>query len=264
MHRFALLFLMMLAAVLPAATPTPAAPEVVVKIASTAGSQMDVWLNGRRIGFTPVEKRLPAGRYWLTASAESIMPLMQAIDVRPSPHPYQGILLPAVPVTQENYREVGQWVLSEIPKQRGNPHLVLMALQLTRDPAESAKLLEVADKALPGDPMADVLRAQAVGRSGRLADALVAADRAVAAANYVAAAWRVRADVLRALGRPEEALDSANRAVTLDPFDFRNLEMRARVHAAAGRAREQKADEDRGAELYNALHESAERRRAGS
>jgi tetratricopeptide (TPR) repeat protein len=91
------------------------------------------------------------------------------------------------------------------------------------DLASSGKLQEAlveTEKALaiqPNFTLALTQKAGILNVMGKYQDALAATDMAIAGNPNVSEAWVNRADTLVHLGRYQEAIDSANRALAIDP-----------------------------------------------
>jgi tetratricopeptide (TPR) repeat protein len=204
---------------------------------------------------------LEPGRYWMTSSAEYLSPLMQELTAVGGTESIA--MLPATPVTTENYPEVASWVMREIlgdGEHSQNPHLLIIALHLTTDPTDAESLLERTARELPGDPMVELLRAKSLIRQNRLDEALESVEKGLRKFPDLAFAWRTRAEALRRSGSLREALESANQAVALEPFGWRNQRIRAAIHQQMGNVRSANADNARAEELYRMLHEQRRRR----
>ena len=228
------------------------APVFEVRFQSAVRLQMDVWLDGNRLGTTPLRTKLPAGRYFLSASADAIVPVLQPFEVGDGGA--QMAVLPARPVTTENYDAVSQDVFRTILHFPDNAHLLLIALYLTFDEEEAERLLARADRALEEDATLEALRARYHLRAGRFREALAASERAIGLEGTHAMAWRVRADILAEMGEMDRALSAANHAVVQEPNGWRNLRTRARIHTELGNDRNARLDTERADELYEWLH----------
>ncbi|CAN5429977.1 hypothetical protein BH09SUM1_BH09SUM1_04430 [soil metagenome] len=227
--------------------------------------QMEVWINNSRVGFTPVTRKLKPGRYALTATAESIVPITQTIVVGPKGD--QAVYIPPVPLTGENYPETQKSTAEIMAHMGSNPHLVIIALYLALDPQDSQALLARADRMIPGDGTVDSLRAKALLKAKDIPGARAAADRAVKKLPSYCYVWRVRAETLIAADELNEALDSAERAVTIDPENWRNYRIRALVYQAmvshgADKSAERAADVALADDLYRKLNELNEQAKA--
>jgi hypothetical protein len=238
-------------------SPTPTPPPDVrrLRVESMGRFQMEVWINAKRAGFTPLEVNLRPGKYLVTAAAESVVPVIQALEIGDE-HPV--LWLPTVPLTRDNYDKAGEHLVRAIIDFPGNPHFVIMSMLMVRDAEDATQLLERAARELPGDPMADLLRAKIILRQNKLDEALQLVDRAVPKLASASIAWRIRAMVLLARGELDPALDAANQSVVLDPRGWRNLRIRARVHAARGDTAKARADEELAQELYEQVHQIME------
>ncbi len=228
------------------------APVFRVRFESAGRLQMEVWLDGEPLGRTPLRTELPAGQYFLTASADAIIPVLQPFEVGDGGD--QMVILPTRPVTTENYLSVSQDVFRSLVHFPENPHLLLIALYLTVDEEEAGRLLERADEKLEQNAALEALRARYHLRGGRFGDALRAAERAIGIDGTYALAWRVRAEILAEQEEWERALSAANYAVVQEPYGWRNLRTRARIHTERGNERAARLDTERADELYEQLH----------
>lgn len=223
----------------------------IVRFQSMARFQVEVWLNGQRAGFTPLQVRLPDGDYIMTATADSLAPIVQPISVGEG----VGVVwIPPIPVTRDNYRNVTRDVVRHIFENPENPHLIIASLLLTIDPEDARDLLQRADSLIPGDPMVDIARAGHLLRDEKHDEALRAAERALEKLGNVAFSWRRLAEVHHARGEHAEALEAINRAVVIDPRGWRNLRIRTRIHEAMGNSNAARIDHERAEELYTAVH----------
>ena len=246
------------------APPTPAAddrpvaerPVRRVRFESMAKFQVEVWINGKRAGFTPLEINLREGTYVLTAAGESLVPVIQVLTVE-GENPL--VLIPPRVLTMENYPAAAAMVVRGMSDFEGNDHFLIMSLLMVREDADAARLLARADTTMPGDPMVDIIRAKLLLRRNELDPAIDAVNRGLERLGNVSFAWRVRSMALIARGELDEALEAANQAMSLDPFGWRNLRIRARVHEARGDGAAQRSDEERADELYADLHAIMER-----
>jgi hypothetical protein len=274
---FCLLFLVLLlqAAVLVAAgdaggasTESAVEPRSVYRISTMGGLEMEVWIGGRRVGFTPLTVELPAGRFPISASAESIIPVFGEIVSGGDGKSYEYVIPPA-PLTVENYERVGREVAQFIASNARNPHLVIISLHLITSAEDGLGLLDRADRLMPGDPVVEALRARVLLRAGQLDGALRASERALEALPKAALVWRIRGEVLEQVGELQAAMDAANEAMVLDPMGWRTLRLRSRLHEKLGNERGARADTERAEEIYEGLHrmiqsaQEAQRRSGG-
>lgn len=218
-----------------------------VRFESMARFQVEVWIDGKRAGFTPFLVRLPEGEYIMTATAESLAPIVQTIEVDEDS---EVVWIPPVPVTRNNYQGITREVVRHIVEHPDNPHLLIASLLMAIDPSDKRDLLRRADQAIPGDPMVDVIRADYFLKLERKDEALVAAQRALESLGMVGFAWRRLAEVHLAREEHAEALEAINQAVLLDPRGWRNLRVRSRVHQAMGNSNAGAIDAERAEELY--------------
>jgi tetratricopeptide (TPR) repeat protein len=235
-----------------AADPVTTETLATYRISSLGGLEMEVWLAGQRVGFTPTEVRLPKGHFRLTASGESLVPFIGRLSSEGAGE--FNYTVPAAPLTIENYEVVSRDFTKMVIKEGDNPHLLIMALHMMTSAEEGRLLLAKADKAIPGDPIVDALRAKVLLKAGDPTAAIVASERAVRGMPKVAFCWRVHAEVLVALGDLDEALAACNQAVVQDPQGWRTLRVRAKVQEGLGNARASEIDGGRAQELYETLH----------
>lgn len=229
----------------------PENPYSEVSFRNPAGFQMEVWVNGNRLGFTPLTVRLQPGPHWISISADSIIPIMQTTMIRDKPS--QVVHIPPAPVTRDDYVRVQNNLNQTILNGPKDPHLILIALHLCIDVEEGYRLLERMDRGMPGDPMGEFLRGMILLMDDQPDDALAATERGLAKLPKVAFGWRVRAEALAELGQLEEAIDAANQAMIEDPHCWRNLRIRAKIHELAGNTIAAEADAERAEEMYRAL-----------
>jgi len=266
--RFPFGFLRLLAVAILAFVGVGVAPAQQAADQATSGSlasytiralgdlQLEVWLSGQRLGFTPLTVKLPEGRFRLTASGESLIPYVGVLDSKGAGE--YSYTVPSAPLTVDNYAAVSQDFVRVVLEEGDNAHLLIMGLHMMTDPEEGRRLLERADKALPGDGVVDALRAKVLLKAGDRDGALVAAERAVRKEPKVAFCWRVHAEVLESQQDLKGALSSLNQAMLLDPNGWRTLRVRSRVNRALGNQRAAEVDEARAQELYEALHRAIE------
>jgi hypothetical protein len=229
----------------------PALPTRPVRFQSMARMQVEVWLSGRRVGFTPFQVSLPDGTFLMTAVGESMVPIVQDITVGPGA---DMVWLPPDPLTNENHQETSRSLLRSIVNHPANAHLLIASLHMVLDPTDARNLLEKADAAIPGDPVVDMLRARHQLRAGELDLALASAQRGVKDMEIISMGWRRLAEVHLARGELTEALTAANAAVLREPLGWRNLRVRAQVHQAMGTEDAAAVDTERADELYATMH----------
>jgi len=217
--------------------------------------QMEVWMDGKRAGFTPFDREFPAGRYLLTASGEGIRPIIQHLDVRGVAA--QRVVLPAAPMPEAELEGVRGQLYMAISQARSNAHTMILALELTRNAEEEEHLLRQADRFLTGDAVVSALRAAAHRRAGKPKEALAAAMASLAAADNLSAGWREKARALHDMGDEKEALSSVNEAVIREPGSWKNLELRAEIHRRLGNERAAQNDDTRAQELCRLAAEHA-------
>jgi len=244
-----------------APTPTPSASDVAttrtveVRIDATGRLQMEVWINGERRGLTPLKTRIAVGDQYLTAVAESVEPFMAIVEVPDVEN--QALTIPSVPLTGQNYALSSERLVREIAYNPKNVHLMIIALFQATDPEDTRLLLGRADKAAPGDPVVDVLRAKFLAKNEKWAEARAAADRAVKAMPEYGYLWRARAEVLLSSGQGDVGLESINEAMIREPFGWRNLRVRARIQDALGNGSLAAEDGARAEAIYQVFHQVA-------
>jgi tetratricopeptide (TPR) repeat protein len=258
--RFPLLSiaLLLLTALVSWAQGQPGTTEtlVLVRFETRGQLQMDVWLDGKRAGFTPFKKKLAPGKYYLTAAAEALQPIMQELVVGVKGD--QVALLPTLPLTVDNQADAVRRLIQTMQTSPPNRHFTIIGLFVSADPSDLDALFAQADRECPGDPVVALLRARRLVRAGKSAEAAAVCEPVTGELPLVAFAWRVRAEVLLAQGDSGGALDAANEAVVLEPQGFRNLRVRARVHEAMGSRNAAANDQARAEELYGLLHKLQE------
>jgi tetratricopeptide (TPR) repeat protein len=241
------------------AADAPTSPTLsTYRILSSSGQQLEVWLAGQRVGFTPLTVELPEGNYAVSASAESVIPWIGDMAVKPASQ--IDFTIQVRPLTTANYDDESRRLAQAIVRYgSARPHLALMALHMVTDPKEGRDLVARTKILLPNDPMLDALHAQVLLKAGELDEALAEVDRAVARLGRVAFVWRVRAEVLLKLGDFAPALDAANQAVLLDPAGWRSVRIRSRIHEAMGNERAAEIDREQADLQYKRIHEANER-----
>ncbi|HMX62485.1 MAG TPA: tetratricopeptide repeat protein [Candidatus Sumerlaeota bacterium] len=222
-----------------------------VRFETPAAIQMEVWLDGKRLGFAPFTEKVAVGNHYLTAITEGIQPVMQSLTVGAKGD--QMVILPTAPLTAESVPDVLKQVIRTIETTHPNNHLTIIGMHVTPAPDDFHTLLSRIDQQLPGDPVVDVLRGRRLMKEQKLDEALAATDRALRKLPRVAHAWRVRAEVLLASGDAKSALEAANEAVLLEPQYYRNVQVRAQIHRALDNPTAAKNDVAMADKLYDEL-----------
>lgn len=237
------------------APTTGTAQLKLVRFENPDGLQLDVWVNGRRVGFTPTEARLAPGVHRLTLSAEMMVPVVSEIQITDKRK--QDLSLQVSPLTRDNYEQAAAQVMENIIKNAKDPSMYLMALFLASDVDEGMELLRRAEDVLVNDPVLETLRARVLLTAGELEKAREASDRAVQSHPSLAYAWRVRSEILRKQRQFADALEAAEKAVELEPACWLNYRSRAHAHELLGNFRQQNKDREDAAKMYAGMRERA-------
>lgn len=250
-------WLLLLIAALLAAAPSPAAnapsdrparpAPVEVRIVTRSGAQMDVWVDGRRLGVTPIMLRTPPIGLLITAGAPGLEPIVHSIDI--TTEPSQTVTLVDRPLSSERFPLLFAAMVEAQALHPGNPHIVVLASTIAQDGLDAANLVN----GLPAAVRQEAMTLYAAGRAslllGRGTAALEFLDQAIEAEPRLGGLHRVRAQILLQMGEPDRAMADANRAVTLDPLNPDNFSSRAAVHRLAGDERAAQMDIERALEL---------------
>ena len=221
-------------------------------ISNSTFFQMDVWIEGERVGYTPVTVELPVGRHFATLGADGVQPVFLQLDVTDTEE-HLAMFTPEV-ITEENLEEFRAQVDEKIAERPDDPSLYLLALSLIEDPAMIADYLDALDGLVEEDGVRDAHLARMYIHTRELNRALEHARRAVELEPEFGFTWRVKADALRLLGRNAEALEAAQKAVVLDPQNWRQRRALARAYRALGLRNEAEREWDAGEQLYSAMH----------
>lgn len=235
-------------------SPTTGTPQTVV-FRAVGDVQMDVWLNGERAGITPFETELKPGNYYLTVACEGMLPIMERYTVTGA----SGVvsILPADPLTTENYMPALKQITYNLAQMQDNPHLIMIGILHNTDQIDRKILLQQAEVLIDKDPLLDILRARVYLDDGKLAEAEKAAVRATETNPDYALAWRTLATVLVQQGNLYEAQEVANQAVILEPNHWRNLRIRAVVYSKMGNDNAAQNDKERADELFRLFMEKS-------
>ncbi len=218
---------------------------------SSANIQLEVSIDGVRIGITPCRAELKPGRYFLTASAEGVEPLMQYVDI--TSQPGQKALLPTRPLSIKQLEPLRETVLDVVAKTKLNPHMIRIAMLLSVNDEEKGYLIKQADRVTPDDPVVDAIRSRQLLADKQYQEALEAADRSVEKLKMFSQGWRAKALAHLALGEKQEALRAAHNAVINEPYGWLNLRVRADIYKAMDNKRAADNDLKREQEILEEL-----------
>jgi hypothetical protein len=230
-----------LAASLRAQDPTPTSAEAAlaapaetgtVQITTESEQQVEVWIDGRRIGLTPLKGKVPAGERLITAGGEGLQPAIQRVTIMPGDS--QRISLRTQPLVESSLGEVQASLIAEIERDPRNAHLHLLRALTSTDPDVVLNSLAQAEKLATGSPTAAMVKANWMLRDKKGTEAVAALAPALEKAPRYAALHRTRAKALAVAGRDDEAMASADQAVQLDPRDWQNLYVRGIVRREKG------------------------------
>jgi hypothetical protein len=243
---FLLALLLALAAPAPAQDPTPAPPadgsdgSVEVRIVTRDGAQMDVYLDGRRIGLTPIKLRTPPLDLVLSAGAPGVEPVIHELAIAPGED--RVVTLVDRPLSRERFPALYTAMVGAQHAHPQNPHLIVLAASVAQDGDDAARLINTMPKAMQDEPMVLYAAARASLLLGRTDAALELLGRACEAEPRMGGLERVRAQILLGAQGPQAALPPANRAVLLEPANADNFTSRAAIHQALGDLRAAEMD----------------------
>lgn len=202
--------------------------------------QFDVWIDGTRLGLTPISAEIPSGKRLLTASAEHLAPIIEFVDLNPGQE--HDIILPVEMLTPQNYKRITENVASGLSSQPKNAHFLLMASMTTTNAEEATEMLDAADKLAPPNPTSKLLRGRQLQLAKKYDDSLAALEQGIILDNRHAALHRQKARTLAQMRRLADAKESATVAIELDPNDWQSYFTRGVIEAELGEKEKAKAD----------------------
>ncbi|MEQ8820015.1 MAG: PEGA domain-containing protein [Sumerlaeia bacterium] len=203
---------------------------VTVIFETQSGRQMEVWVDGRRLGSTPLRHALMPGNYYLSAGGEGVVPILREFVVF-SHGDKQTLGIKDEPLTSKNYfPAVG--VLAEARGERpDNVHLEVLALSMVFEEEKFDTLLgRLPESVREGDPMVLYLRARRELEDRKdPTQALHLTNRAIKGDETFAPAYRLKAKLMLEMAGPEEARKAAERAALLDPRNPESYVLRGKA-----------------------------------
>lgn len=233
---FPILALILMAGLLAAqeqpAAQEPESTEETVNIKTRNGQQMDVWLNGKRAGLTPLTLQLEPGTYFLTAGGDGLEPIMRPMLIQPGGEQLTSLNDRAL--EPERMSAVADEIMKAFRARPGNPHIRILAALITTDRKDHTQLLESLPPDLQSDPTVLLSRARWALTDGDPNRALSLVDEGLHREARLAGLWRMKAWILVDLGRADEAKEAAESAVRLDPMHADSFVARGDALSAAG------------------------------
>lgn len=226
-----------------AASGSDAPTTNLVRLSTRFGKQLDVWIDGKRQGVTPLDVILEPGNHFLTAGAPGLKPVLDNLKVAEKGR--QQTVLIDIPLTPERYDAAFKEVVASRVKYPRNAHVLILAAQLTEDESDFQRLLGMIAEEQIDDPLLLLARARWEYRRNDAAGALELLTRAIDLADDFAPAWCQRANLHTLTGDFEKALSDANRAVVLEPYNARNFEARADAYYSLGKMVAARTDYER-------------------
>ncbi|MDX2177207.1 MAG: tetratricopeptide repeat protein [Candidatus Sumerlaeia bacterium] len=191
------------------------------------GAQFDVYIDGTRLGLTPIRGDIPTGTRLLTATAESFAPIIEPVRIVEG-DPIE-IVLPNEPLTPAIMPRITQNIVSALQAQPNNQHVSLMASMTATDDADAMRMLSRAEQIGQPSPLSLLLQGRRLQLDRSYDASLAALDRGLALDPNYAALHRQRARTLTQMDRLEEAVVFASKAIDLDKFDWNNHYVRGRI-----------------------------------
>ncbi len=226
-----------------AATAAPEEEYATVMIRGADNRQFDVWIDGTRLGLSPISADIPAGQRLLTASAEQLAPIIEFVDLQAGQQ--HDIILPVETLTTQNYPRITKNVASGLQNQPRNAHFKLMASMTTTNQEEAAEMLEAADKLAPPNPTSKLLHGRHLQLAKKYEESLAAIEEGILLDNRHAGLHRQKARTLAQMRRLADAKDAATAAIELDPNDWQSYFTRGVIEAELGEKDKAIADYDR-------------------
>ena len=242
----------------------PPAVEAVTKetmnVRTRNGRQMDVWIDGRRIGLTPLKLQLAPGTYFLTAGSDGVEPVLRKLEVLAGGE--QVAVLNDLPLVSERLPAVIQEIMGGFREYPDNPHVRILAALLTTDRTDHQRLLASLPQDLQRDATVLLSKARWALTDNKPVEALQFIEEALHRESQMAGLWRMKAWTLIELGRMEDATKAAEMAVRLEPMHADSFVARGDVYRAAGEPEFARLNYERALELQPG-HELALRGLAG-
>lgn len=197
-----------------------------LRLRAAQDRQLEVYLDGVRVGLTPQEMRIRAGEYVLTASAEGVRPVIHPLRIEPSPETID-LVLPVFPMTDTALPAVRADLRSAWEKSKGNGHLMAILAMISTDKKDVDDLIAKAEKVLTGNnPTISLIKSRWMLVDKRAEDALAIVDSALAKEPNNVQLLRQKARICAVLERNKEAVAAADEAVRIDPQDWQSYHVR--------------------------------------
>lgn len=244
------------------AATTPGGPIRSVAIRTVNNLQLDVWIDGRRVGFTPLRTRLAPGTYLLTAGTEGVEPVISLVEVPvelPSGDVTQTTLIDDRILIPERFPIVFAHMARSFQQHPDNPHFILLAMLLTQDREDFEGLLEMLPPNLRNDPMVALAQAAWQAEEGNIEGGLETLREATELEPGFAALWRAKTRLALRLGDVDRAFAHSGQAVAMESTNPQNYHTRARVYDAMENERGARYDRERARELEAEIDRRFER-----
>lgn len=230
-------------------TPTVSASDspgtMTVQFRPKKSFQFDIWVDGRRIGYTPVAMKLPEGQHLVTAVHLDLVPVLYVVEVVHVPGRQQTELLDTVLLKQSLLAAAHERIAKGLEVLGANPQVVFPAAMITQDTRDFARLLLMLDEESRRHPLLALREARLALADQRVEDARKLVDYAIKEAPTLASAWQMRSRLLLEADKVEEAIRAADRAVALEPENPVHFLTRAGAYLAAGEAYSARLDFER-------------------
>lgn len=234
--RIAIAIAMLLLLAAAAALPRPTVEgdgtgaSSMVYVRTEDGAQVDLWVEGERVGLTPQRFRMPPGVYFLTAWAPGRAPVLDRLEVRPGQD--TGIVIQNPRLDAGRFPNDFARIVAAQARHKDNMHLwgIMAGLTQTHEDYLGVK------KMAPGPITTDLLFIYAEGRwqlaRGFPDRALQMCDAGLEIEPRASFLWRLRASALMTQGRTERAFEAAAQAVNVDPHNPDNYVLRGEIKRA--------------------------------
>ena len=214
-----------------AETATPAPPAEAWSKVTFRGAdnrQFDVWIDGTRLGLTPISVELPSGRRMVSASAELLSPVIEYIEFIPDQS--HDIILPVEPLTNQNYTRITANVVGALKLAPKNAHISLIAAMTAQDPKDAWTMLSRGEQMAPANPTSMLIRGKRLQVEKKYDESLNVLDEGLQLDVRYAAIHRQRARTLTQMRRLNEAVDAVTIAIEIDPNDWQSYYTRAIIY----------------------------------
>jgi hypothetical protein len=234
-----------------------------VNIATLNGCQLDVWVDGRRVGQTPVRARLAPGFIVLTAGNEGFEPVILETEVHAQvpPGTMQTILIEDRVIEADRFPLVFRQLVTGMMNHPENAHIKMLATLLTQDREDFEGLKEMIPEEHHGDPIMMIADAGWLAREGDVDGAVRMLEDAGQINPGLASVWRAQARLMMRMDNLDDAAIIAGRAVVLEQANPQNDRTRALIAESAGQERAAELDREEARTLEAAMDERLEQAR---